>query len=78
MNPYENQRAGGAKSVQGRGAGSSKNNKDSLINPEIDYFNRMDLVDRAITATNYIPRAMRDQATRLKLSEMRIDKLVGD
>lgn len=49
----------GSKSVNLAGR-SSVNKTDNLINSDIDYFGRIDLVERAQQQTKYIPRAMRD------------------
>ncbi len=68
----------------GRGAsiatGVSNKNKDkktdnSYINKEIDYFNKLEIVEKTIEATGYIPRAMRDQKSVIKLSDMRCSEL---
>ena len=47
----------------------------SYINKEIDYFNKLEIVEKTIESTGYIPRAMRDQKSIIKLSDMRCDEL---
>ena len=37
-----------------------KKKDNSYINREIDYFNKLEVVEKTIEATGYIPRAMRD------------------
>jgi hypothetical protein len=66
---------GGSKSVNLAGR-SSVNKADNLINSEIDYFGRIDLVERAQQQTKYVPLALRDQKSMLKLCNQHIDKLL--
>lgn len=47
----------------------------SMINEDINYFGRYDLVERAITATGYIPLALRDEKSVIKLSNKYINEL---
>ena len=51
---------------------------ENIINSEIDYFGRVDLVDRAIKATGYIPLAFRDQPSLIKLSHQHINALQSE
>ena len=50
--------------------GSLANQKD-----EIDYFGRVDLIEKAIEATGYIPKALRDPDSLIKLCEDHIEVL---
>ena len=56
-------------------ATASKVINDGFINKDIDYFGKVDIVDRAIKATGYIPLALRDKQSLIKISQEHIDKL---
>jgi len=56
-------------------ATASKVVTDGFINKDIDYFGKVDIVDRAIKATGYIPLALRDKPSLIKISQEHIDKL---
>lgn len=56
-------------------ATASKVVNDGFINKDIDYFGKVDIVDRAIKATGYIPLALRDKQSLIKISQEHIDKL---
>ena len=67
----------GSKSVNQVGRSNAhKKGEESWINNEIDYIGRIDLVERAQHQTKYIPLALRDTPSFLKLSNQHIDKMM--
>ena len=55
--------AGGGRGSMSQGTSVKNKDKkgaDKYINKEIDYFNKLDIVEKTIEATGYIPKAMRD------------------
>jgi len=64
-----------AKRAESHNQGSAttkKKSDNSLINPEIDYYGRIDLVDRTRKELGYMPLALRDQDSLIELKAQHV------